>query len=39
MIDAYPGLTNKVRGHGSKDYGSRYVEEIINEYAAEEFSG
>ena len=28
LIDAYPGLSNKVRGHGSKDYGSRHVEEI-----------
>jgi hypothetical protein len=37
VIDAYPGLTNKVKGHGSKDYGVRHVEEIIDEYAAEEF--
>ena len=37
VIDAYPGLTNKVKGHGSRDYGSRHVDEIINEYAAEEF--
>ncbi len=37
VIDAYPGLTNKVRGHGSRDYGSRHVEEIIDEYAGEEF--
>ena len=37
VIDAYSGLTNKVRGHGSKDYGVRHVEEIIGEYAAEEF--
>ena len=37
VIDAYPGLTNKVRGHGSRDYGVRHVEEIIDEYAAEEF--
>ena len=37
VIDAYPGLTNKVKGHGSRDYGSRHVEEIINEYAGEEF--
>ena len=37
LIDAYPGLSNKVRGHGSKDYGSRHVEEIIDEYAGEEF--
>ena len=37
VIDAYPGLTNRVRGHGSRDYGARHVEEIINEYAGEEF--
>ena len=37
LIDAYPGLTNKVRGHGARDYGSRHVEEIIDEYAEEEF--
>ena len=37
VIDAYPGLTNKVRGYGARDYGSRHVEEIIDEYAGEEF--
>ncbi|MDE2940581.1 MAG: hypothetical protein OXR67_16930 [Chloroflexota bacterium] len=37
LIDAYPGLTNKVRGQGSNDYGIRHVEEIIREYAGEEF--
>ena len=37
LIDAYPGLTNKVRGQGSNDYGSRHVEQIIDEYAGEEF--
>lgn len=37
LIDAYPGLTNRVRGHGTNDYGSRHVEEIIDEYAGEEF--
>ena len=37
VIDAYPGLTNKAKGHGSKDHGVRHVEEIIDEYAAEEF--
>ena len=37
VIDAYPGLTNKVRGHGARDYGSRHVDEIMREYAAEEF--
>ena len=37
LIDAYPGLTNRAGGHGSGDYGSRHVEEIIAQYAAEEF--
>ena len=37
LMDSYPGLTNKVRGRGSRDYGSRHVEEIIDEYAGEEF--
>ena len=37
LIDAYPGLANKARGRGSTDYGSRHVEEIIDEYAGEEF--
>lgn len=37
VIDAYPGLTNEVRGQGSGVYGSRHVEEIIAEYAGEEF--
>ncbi len=37
VIDAYPGLTNQVRGQDSRDYGSRHIEEIIAEYAGEEF--
>lgn len=37
LIDAYPGLTNQVGGHGAGDYGSRHVEEIVAQYAAEEF--
>ena len=37
LIDAYPGLLNKVKGRGSEDYGSRHVAEIIAEYAAEYF--
>ena len=37
LIDAYPGLTNEVSGHGSDDYGCRHVEQIIAEYAAEPF--
>ena len=35
VIDAYPGLTNQAGGHGSSEYGSRHVEEIINEYVRE----
>ncbi len=37
LIDAYPGLTNLMEGHGSGDYGSRHVEEIVAQYAAEPF--
>lgn len=37
LIDAYSGLTNKVRGLGSSDYGSQHVEEIIAEHTVEEF--
>ena len=37
LIDAYPGLTNRVGGHGSGDYGSRHVEEIVAQYAVEDF--
>ena len=37
LIDAYPGLTNKSRGRGSRDYGSRHVEEIIAEHSADYF--
>lgn len=37
LIDAYPGLSNKVRGIGSADYGSRHVAEIIAEHTADEF--
>jgi hypothetical protein len=37
VIDAYPGLTNKVAGHDSGDYGSRHVDQLIAEYRAIEF--
>ena len=37
LIDAYPGLLNKVAGHGTKDFGSRHVAEIIAEYVSEPF--
>jgi uncharacterized protein len=36
VMDAYPGLTSKVGGHGS-DFGVAHAEEIINLYAAEPF--
>ena len=37
LMDAYPGLTNKVRGHGASDFGVAHVEELITAYSAEEF--
>lgn len=37
VMDAYPGLTNLVGGHGSGDYGVRHAVEIIAEYKAEPF--
>ncbi len=37
LMDAYPGLTNKVGGHGSGDYGCRHVRQIIAEYSTEPF--
>jgi len=37
LIDAYPGLTNRVSGHGAGDFGVRHVREIIADYAAEPF--
>jgi hypothetical protein len=37
LIDAYPGLTNRVSGHGAGDYGVRHVQEIMAEYAAQPF--
>ena len=37
LIDAYPDLTNKVAGLGSKNRGTRHVKEIVLEYSAQEF--
>ena len=37
LIDAYPGLSNRVAGRGSGDYGVRHVEQIVAEYRAEPF--
>jgi hypothetical protein len=34
VIDAYPGLKNRVGGHDSGDYGVRHAVEIIAEYMA-----
>ncbi|MBR0899583.1 hypothetical protein JQ616_31920 [Bradyrhizobium tropiciagri] len=34
LIDAYPGLTNLVGGHGSAYFGCRSVEQIVSAYAA-----
>lgn len=38
LIDAYPGLSNRMAGSGSGDRGTRHVEEILVEYGAEEFA-
>lgn len=35
LIDAYPGLTNIMNGHGNNDYGSMHPTEIIKRYKAE----
>ena len=37
LIDAYPGLTNRMGGAGSNARGVRHAREIIREYDAEEF--
>src|SRR5437868_1331360 len=37
LIDAYPGLTNRVGGHGSGDYGARHVTQIIADYEAQPY--
>ena len=37
LIDAYPGLTNQISGHGAGDYGCRHVEQIISEYTVRPF--
>lgn len=35
LIDAYPGLTNIMDGHGNSDYGVMHANEIIKRYTAE----
>lgn len=37
LIDAYPGLMNRVSGRGTGDYGVRHVQEIIADYSAQPF--
>lgn len=37
VIDAYPGLTNTVGGHGSNDYGCRHIKQIIDDFRREDF--
>lgn len=37
LIDAYPGLSNRVNGHGSSDFGCRHLEQIIHETGLPEF--
>lgn len=37
LIDAYPGLSNRVIGHGSGDYGCRHIDQIISEYSVSPF--
>jgi uncharacterized protein len=37
LIDAYPGLANRVGGHRSGDYGVRHVDEIIDQLTAQPF--
>ncbi len=34
LMDAFPGATNIVKGHGSSDRGSAHSEEIIRRYSA-----
>ena len=35
LIDAYPGLTNIIDGHGNNDFGAMHAKEIIKKYTAE----
>ena len=37
LIDAYPGLVNRMVGEGSRDRGTRHVSEIMLEHSAEAF--
>ncbi|MCB5162630.1 LEM-3-like GIY-YIG domain-containing protein [Marinomonas algarum] len=35
LMDAYPGITNIMSGHGSSDFGAMHASEIIKKYSAE----
>lgn len=35
LIDAYPGITNIMDGHGNNDFGAMHSTEIITKYSAE----
>ncbi|WP_392385701.1 LEM-3-like GIY-YIG domain-containing protein [Marinomonas primoryensis] len=35
LIDAYPGITNIMDGHGNSDFGAMHSSEIIKRYSAE----
>lgn len=37
LMDAYPGLHNLAKGHGSGEHGSRHLMQIIHQYATEDF--
>ena len=37
LIDAYPGLTNRMGSAGSNDRGVRHADQIIREHDAPEF--
>lgn len=37
LIDAYPGLSNRMNGQGSSDFGCRHLEQIIHETGLPEF--
>jgi len=36
LIDAYPGITNIMEGHGNSEFGVMHASEIIQKYSAEE---
>ena len=36
LIDAYPGLTNLIKGEGV-DRGTRHADEVVRQYKADEF--